>query len=138
MCGFVSGAGYPVTTKKQLEDSDLGPEFLKAIWSVDAEDIKDKSKGDALSKGVALAQGLWFTNTLHACTVFGAIHCAAWNNNFLTATEMWIWKSCSVGIAANPVIGFLTIRLSFQINETAFEKTKLGEAITSRYTAKIM
>ncbi|KAJ7865613.1 hypothetical protein B0H14DRAFT_2347869 [Mycena olivaceomarginata] len=61
MGGFVSAAGYPVTTKKQLEDSDLGPEFLKAIRSVDAEDIKDKSKGDALSKGVALAQGLWFT-----------------------------------------------------------------------------
>ncbi|KAJ7865614.1 hypothetical protein B0H14DRAFT_3442866 [Mycena olivaceomarginata] len=65
-----------------------------------------------------------------AGTVFGAIHCAAWNNDFLTAAEMWIWKSCSVGIAANPVVGFLAIRLSFQINETAFEKTKLGEAIT--------
>ncbi|KAJ7811850.1 hypothetical protein B0H13DRAFT_2472202 [Mycena leptocephala] len=29
--------------------------------NVDAEDIMDKSKGDALSKGLAMVQGLWFT-----------------------------------------------------------------------------
>jgi hypothetical protein len=60
MGGFVTSRGYPVTTKEQLEDPDLGPEYLQAIRSVDAE-IRDKSKGDALSKGVALAQSLWFT-----------------------------------------------------------------------------
>ncbi|KAJ7860428.1 hypothetical protein B0H14DRAFT_3446095 [Mycena olivaceomarginata] len=47
-------------TKQQLEDPVLGPGFLAAIRDVDAEDIMDKSKGDALSKGLALAQGLWF------------------------------------------------------------------------------
>jgi hypothetical protein len=60
MGGFASSTGYPVATK-QLEDPVLGPGFLAAIRDVDAEDIMDKSKGDALSKGLALAQGLWFT-----------------------------------------------------------------------------
>ncbi|KAF7369902.1 hypothetical protein MSAN_00619700 [Mycena sanguinolenta] len=57
MGGFVSSDGHPIVTREQLED----PEFLKAIRNVDEEDIKDRSKGDAFSKGVALLQGLWFT-----------------------------------------------------------------------------
>ncbi|KAJ7247534.1 hypothetical protein C8J57DRAFT_1080719 [Mycena rebaudengoi] len=61
MGGFISTAGYPVVTLEQLEDAALGSEFLKAIQNIEAVDIMDKSKGDALSKGVALAQGLWFT-----------------------------------------------------------------------------
>jgi hypothetical protein len=61
MGGFVSSTGYPVVNKKQLGDSELGPEFLAGIKNVDAEDIMDKSKGDALSKGLAMVQGLWFT-----------------------------------------------------------------------------
>ncbi|KAJ6449591.1 hypothetical protein C8R45DRAFT_884006 [Mycena sanguinolenta] len=60
MGGFVSSTGYPVVTKKQLEDPDLGSEFQVSIQNVSKEDIMDKSKGDALSKGVALLQGLWF------------------------------------------------------------------------------
>ncbi|KAF7369951.1 hypothetical protein MSAN_00624900 [Mycena sanguinolenta] len=60
MGGFVSSAGHPITTIKQLEDPDLGPKFQKAIRNVNEEDIKDRSKGDAFSKGVALLQGLWF------------------------------------------------------------------------------
>jgi hypothetical protein len=61
MGGFVSSTGYPVVTKKQLAESELGPKFLASIKNVDAEDIMDKSKGDALSKGLAMVQGLWFT-----------------------------------------------------------------------------
>ncbi|KAJ7704754.1 hypothetical protein B0H16DRAFT_1636932 [Mycena metata] len=61
MGGFVSSAGYPITTEEQLADPDLGPEFLKGIQNVDEEDIKDKSKGDALSKGVCTCARLWFT-----------------------------------------------------------------------------
>ncbi|KAJ7364218.1 hypothetical protein DFH08DRAFT_838636 [Mycena albidolilacea] len=56
MGGFVDSSGCPVTTRKQLDD----PEFLAGIQSIDAGDITDRSKGDALSKGLALAQGLWF------------------------------------------------------------------------------
>ncbi|KAJ7680150.1 hypothetical protein B0H17DRAFT_1232299 [Mycena rosella] len=61
MGGFVSQIGHPIATKKQIEDPLLGPEYLSAITKIDTEDIMDKSKGDALSKGVALVQGLWFT-----------------------------------------------------------------------------
>ncbi|KAJ7910778.1 hypothetical protein B0H13DRAFT_2485055 [Mycena leptocephala] len=220
MGGFVSSTGYPIATKKQLADPDLGPEFLTGIKNIDTEDIMDKSKGDALSKGLAMVQGLWFTTqclarvhqhlavtelevatlafavvnifiwwlwwnkpldvqrqivvgpaklpdalpitTVRAPqwhrflsaiggifpaykydplsstsvssfwslsmdelddiqgilpfvievlvgTVFGAIHCAAWNADFPTAVEMWMWRSCSSLIVAIPVILLLLI-----------------------------
>jgi hypothetical protein len=216
MGGFVSSSGYPIVTKKQLTDPELGAEFLAGIKNIDTEDIMDKSKGDALSKGLALAQGLWFTTQcvarvhqhlavtelevatlafavvnvfiwllwwdkpldvqrqvvigparlsdplpikpIHAPwavrvlsviggnsdedkydplsstsvssfwslpleelddlqgdslpfvietlvgTVFGAIHCAAWNTDFPTTVEMWMWRVCSSLIVAIPVI----------------------------------
>ncbi|KAF8193827.1 hypothetical protein K438DRAFT_1513959, partial [Mycena galopus ATCC 62051] len=57
MGGFVSSTGNPIASTKQLRDS---AEYQEVIRNINAEDILDKSKGDALSKGVALAQGLWF------------------------------------------------------------------------------
>ncbi|KAJ6533598.1 hypothetical protein B0H19DRAFT_965108 [Mycena capillaripes] len=58
MGGFVSRAGHhPITTPEQFQAIT---ESLTDIRAVDVEDIKDKSKGDAFSKGVALFQGLWF------------------------------------------------------------------------------
>jgi hypothetical protein len=57
MGGFVSRNGHHTIVKQQLEQH---PEYISAIQSVRVEDIRDKSKGDALSKGVALIQGLWF------------------------------------------------------------------------------
>ncbi|KAJ7919456.1 hypothetical protein B0H13DRAFT_244966 [Mycena leptocephala] len=36
------------------------PEYVTAIKNIKAGDIEDKSKGDTLSKGLALLQGLWF------------------------------------------------------------------------------
>ncbi|KAF8217237.1 hypothetical protein K438DRAFT_1558839, partial [Mycena galopus ATCC 62051] len=60
MGGFTSSMGHPIATKKQLEDPIIGLDLQKAIKDVDVDDIMDKSKGDALSKGIALAQGLWF------------------------------------------------------------------------------
>ncbi|KAJ7863526.1 hypothetical protein B0H14DRAFT_3444119 [Mycena olivaceomarginata] len=58
MGGFVSADGHhPIATEKQL---DLHPEYLAAMRSIREEDIKDKSKGDLLSKGLVLLQGLWF------------------------------------------------------------------------------
>ncbi|KAJ7811848.1 hypothetical protein B0H13DRAFT_2472195 [Mycena leptocephala] len=216
MGGFVSSSGYPVVTKKQFADPELGPEFLAGIKNTEAEDIMDKSKGDALSKGPAMVQGLWFTTQCLARmhqhlavtelevatlafavvnifiwllwwdkpldvqrqivvgpakaadaqpitvvrvsrldrflsaiggisddrkydpqsstsvlsfwslpggeldsiqsyytplgiealvgTVFGAIHCAAWNADFPTTVEMWMWRSCSSLIVAIPLI----------------------------------
>ncbi|KAF7375229.1 hypothetical protein MSAN_00409500 [Mycena sanguinolenta] len=58
MGGFVSKGGHhPITTPEQL---CLEPEYVAAIQSIEAEVIEDKSKGDSMSKGVALLQGLWF------------------------------------------------------------------------------
>jgi hypothetical protein len=36
-------------------------------------------------------------------TVFGAIHCAAWNAHFPSADEMLIWRSCSLVTVATPL-----------------------------------
>ncbi|KAJ7268290.1 hypothetical protein C8J57DRAFT_1067166 [Mycena rebaudengoi] len=246
MGGFVSCNGHhPVTTRRQLYDI---PEYLTDIRAVKVADIKDKSKGDALSKGVALIQGLWFTTqclarvhqhlpvtelevttlafavvnifiwllwwnkpldvqqpilvgpqennlsdggalyqvqpasitllvgssqkSLHeddkpwhadswngisgalggpykdykstsytsvpsfwstddildkslyplfieffAALVFGAIHCAAWNTDFPSAEEMWMWRSCALLVAALPVIFTLAVILSDLLGE---------------------
>ncbi|KAF7369953.1 hypothetical protein MSAN_00625100 [Mycena sanguinolenta] len=215
MGGFISMEGNPIATEEQLEDPDLGPKFQKAIRNVNEEDITDKSKGDTLSKGVALLQGLWFilqilarahqrlaitqlevatlafaivnifiwllwwnkpldvqrpiivgpptqpdaeTITLPVQlprlarirgaiggfpkgtykplssisvpsfwsievqpeydtwayillalvgTVFGAVHCAAWNVVFPTLVEMWIWRTFSMVIVALPGLSLL-------------------------------
>ncbi|KAJ6569571.1 hypothetical protein B0H19DRAFT_1136062 [Mycena capillaripes] len=221
MGGFVSQSGQPIATSKQLDDPLLGPKYLSAIKKVKVEDIWDKSKGDALSKGVALAQGLWFTTqclariyqnlpvtelevatlafavvniliwmlwwgkpynvqqpipigpdegselpgstlsllqlqqaanighsnlweryrffgafvgiyrynpkfstsvpafwsridvkaSTHSVTIqcfvgilFGAIHCAAWNSQFPSADEMWMWRICSLCVALIPLL----------------------------------
>ncbi|KAF8135897.1 hypothetical protein K438DRAFT_1947316 [Mycena galopus ATCC 62051] len=235
MGGFVSSTGYPIVTGIQLNDPHLGPEFLKGIQNIRAEDITYKSKGDALSKGVALAQGLWFCTqclarvhqhltvtelevstlafavvnifiwllwwekpldvqqplvvgppmpaqsinsyslsvwycfvsgivghakddneydplsstsvpllwslptdyklqygsmgiTALAGSVFGAINCTAWNTDFPTTAEKWIWRSCSLMIAAIPVVMFLAL-LSLNVHDAAFDEKRLGNAI---------
>ncbi|KAJ6565580.1 hypothetical protein DFH09DRAFT_984336, partial [Mycena vulgaris] len=60
MGGFVSRSGNPITTLDQLDDPVLGEQYEKAICNVKVGYIKGRGKGDALSKGVALTQGLWF------------------------------------------------------------------------------
>ncbi|KAJ7496503.1 hypothetical protein FB451DRAFT_1207927 [Mycena latifolia] len=61
MGGFVSRVGnHPITTIHQLQDPLFGAEYLAAIRTTDVEDIMDKSKGDAFSKGIAFLQALWF------------------------------------------------------------------------------
>ncbi|KAJ7127658.1 hypothetical protein C8R44DRAFT_616196, partial [Mycena epipterygia] len=57
MGGFVSRVGHhPIVTKKQLKNPDYGLD----IQRVEVDAIMNGSKGDALSKGIALSQGLWF------------------------------------------------------------------------------
>ncbi|KAJ7751673.1 hypothetical protein B0H16DRAFT_1840077 [Mycena metata] len=48
MGGFVSEERHPVSSIKQL------PAYVSAIRKIKKADIEDKSKGDALSKGVAI------------------------------------------------------------------------------------
>ncbi|KAJ6523047.1 hypothetical protein B0H19DRAFT_1202211 [Mycena capillaripes] len=55
MGGFVTHGNHPIVEQYQLNV------YASAIQEIRVEAaIKDKSKGDALSKGVALFQGLWF------------------------------------------------------------------------------
>ncbi|KAJ7031886.1 hypothetical protein C8F04DRAFT_959763 [Mycena alexandri] len=54
MGGFVSQEGRPISDVNQL------PAYISAIQNVKEADMTDRSKGDGLSKAVALAQGLWF------------------------------------------------------------------------------
>ncbi|KAJ6542941.1 hypothetical protein B0H19DRAFT_886717, partial [Mycena capillaripes] len=67
MGGFVSrvgnsdGKGDPIATRGQLQISAHAVDYISDIQKTNKDDIMDKSKGDAFSKGVALAQGLWFT-----------------------------------------------------------------------------
>ncbi|KAJ6565527.1 hypothetical protein DFH09DRAFT_1473600 [Mycena vulgaris] len=213
MGGFVSQIGHPIATFEQLGDPVLGPAYLSAICKVKVADITARSKGDTLSKGVALTQGLWFitqslarihqhlpVTELEVATlafaivnvfiwgiwwkkpldveqpirigpaessnpgpapplihfgwvdrftgavtgdypedynpmlstsvpsfwsmestfndgtprallvecfigsIFGAIHCAAWNTNFPSTDEMWMWKVSSLMVTANPSV----------------------------------
>ncbi|KAJ7038371.1 hypothetical protein C8F04DRAFT_359737 [Mycena alexandri] len=55
MGGFITEDGHPTADFRRL------PEFIPAIRSIKEADMTDKSKGDALSKGLAITQGLWFT-----------------------------------------------------------------------------
>lgn len=41
-------------------------------------------------------------------SIFGSIHCAAWNALFPSMAEMWIWRISSVFIAAWPVLATLS------------------------------
>ncbi|KAF7369972.1 hypothetical protein MSAN_00627100 [Mycena sanguinolenta] len=183
MGGFVSPTGHPIATKEQLghpiaskeqlEDPDVDSELQRAIQKVNDKEIKDKSKGDALSKGVALLQGLWpptqpdtvetvtfpFTKSSlwerfwHAIagyskdeyqplssvsvpsfwsmanndneatillilvgTLFGAIHCAAWNAVFPTPAEMWIWRTSALVIIAVPVLTLLIVLMEMALS----------------------
>ncbi|KAF8194263.1 hypothetical protein K438DRAFT_1719594 [Mycena galopus ATCC 62051] len=58
MGGFASADGHhPIVTQEQLDEH---PEYLTTIRSIGEGFIEDKSKGDAVSKGLALLQGGWF------------------------------------------------------------------------------
>ncbi|KAJ7105964.1 hypothetical protein C8R44DRAFT_886405 [Mycena epipterygia] len=244
MGGFVSRNGHPIVTIKQLTEN---AEYMSAIHDVKDKDIKDKSKGDAFTKGIALLQGLWFTTQCLArmhqhlsitqlevatlafavvnvliwalwwakpldvgepilvegldeqafpteptveldeaeptipvldlvdrffgiihgnyspylpisstsvpsfwaiyweeasgydfnipfyieClvgTVFGAIHCAAWNADFPSTIEMWMWRSCSLMVAAIPAALGSVFALGPSVKGTVINNT-LGTVI---------
>ncbi|KAF5315982.1 hypothetical protein D9758_018366 [Tetrapyrgos nigripes] len=56
MGGFVTRQDHhPITSPSQLTK-----EILREIRAAKVQDIEDKSKGDAVSKGLALLQTSWF------------------------------------------------------------------------------
>jgi hypothetical protein len=61
MGGFVArGSQHPIAKLEQLEDPLRGPQYIADIQAIDVAHIMDRSKGDALSKGVAVLQSFWF------------------------------------------------------------------------------
>lgn len=61
--------------------------------------------------------------------VFGASHCGAWNVNFSTVEERWMWRSCSLVIGVIPAFFLLGTLLLFMIDETLVERTLIGRAV---------
>ncbi|KAJ7130499.1 hypothetical protein C8R44DRAFT_872292 [Mycena epipterygia] len=56
-------------------------------------------------------------------TIFGVIHCVAWNADFPSTIEMWMWRACSLMVAVTPVfIGFVTA-LGISVHGTVIEDT---------------
>ncbi|KAJ6565610.1 hypothetical protein DFH09DRAFT_984356 [Mycena vulgaris] len=246
MGGFVSQGGHPITTMAQLEDPVLGEQYQKAICAVKADYIMGRGKGDALSKGVALTQGLWFITQclarvhqhLHVTelevatlafaiinifiwliwwkkpldveqpihigpveepsepvlapqpvnldwedrlgvtgavvgdysgcnydpmestsvpafwsmekhgqngtgrafltecfvgSIFGAIHCAAWNSDFPSTDEMWMWRACSLMVTVYPLIFPVALFTLVVIFESDLSGTISSLALISIY-----
>ncbi|KAJ7572520.1 hypothetical protein C8J56DRAFT_1175015 [Mycena floridula] len=117
--GFVSHGGY--TTLSQIRgESDIALAYLRDISSVNEEDIKDKSKGDALSKGLALLQVLWFiaqciarqiqrlpNTTLEIATIaFAALNIFIWI----------LWWNKPLGVERPLIIGPHDIREMFGVS----------------------
>ncbi|KAJ7136914.1 hypothetical protein C8R44DRAFT_607810, partial [Mycena epipterygia] len=103
MGGFVSRNGHhPIASIERLRDPLLGEDYISAIQQVKEVEITEKSKGDALSKGVALAQGLWFatqclaraTQHLPVTEIEVATLAFAVVNIFIWA--LWWWKPLDV------------------------------------------
>jgi nitrate reductase NapE component len=46
---------------------------------------------------------LWVIIESLVGTIFGVIHCAVWKADFPSASEMWMWRSCSVAVAVIPL-----------------------------------
>ncbi|KAJ7639555.1 hypothetical protein FB45DRAFT_1135220 [Roridomyces roridus] len=105
MGGFVDPSGCVVVTKERLEDKEM----LKAIQSIDAEDIMDKSKGDAFSKGVALTQGLWFTTQclarVHQHLVVTQLEFATMAFAVMNVFTWILWWNKPLGVEQQIVVG---------------------------------
>jgi hypothetical protein len=64
---------------------------VSSFWSLPAKEL-DNTQDKILPLAIEALVG----------TVFGAIHCAAWNTDFPTTAETWLWRSCSSIIVAIP------------------------------------
>jgi hypothetical protein len=78
---------------------------VSSFWSLPLEELDD-IQGRFTPLGIEALVG----------TVFGAIHCAAWNADFPSTVEMWIWRSCSSLIVAIPAVFVLLVVLIAIIN----------------------
>jgi hypothetical protein len=75
------------------EYDPLSSTSVSYFWSLPADELDNIQGYDAPLAIEALVG-----------TVFGVIHCAAWNADFPTTAEMWMWRACSSVIVAIPVV----------------------------------
>ena len=64
------------------------------------------SESDGLSRRILTWVITLFLLTM--LTVFGAIHCLAWNSPFPTHTERILWRVCAPIVTVAPVVVYLT------------------------------
>ncbi|KAJ7199244.1 hypothetical protein GGX14DRAFT_545128 [Mycena pura] len=57
-------------------------------------------------------------------SVFGAIHCAAWNASFPSSDEKWMWRSCAVLVTAIPQLPLILVGIFLTMDSDT-----LGEVV---------
>jgi hypothetical protein len=72
---------------------------------------------------------LW---TAFGSTVFGALHCLAWNYHFPTLAEHLLWRICSILMAALPIL-FIPLIVAWreQNSSDEFKKGSRGRKVTA-------
>ncbi|KAJ7257617.1 hypothetical protein C8J57DRAFT_1647267 [Mycena rebaudengoi] len=63
-------------------------------------------------------------------TIFDAIHCAAWNADFASTVEMWMWRSCTLLVTEIPRI----VPLSYTVGHSGLFE---DDAVLQRLLAVI-
>jgi hypothetical protein len=99
------------------EYDPLSSTSIPSFWSLSASEVNN-IQGRFLPFAIEGLVG----------TVFGAIHCAAWNADFPTTAERWMWRSCSSMIVAIPAVIVLIGVLSAI---TDVDESQLGDAMTT-------
>ncbi|KAJ6573038.1 hypothetical protein DFH09DRAFT_916169, partial [Mycena vulgaris] len=70
-------------------------------------------------------------------SIFGAIHCAAWNTNFPSTDEKWMWRACSLMVTAIPVLVAAFFVLDFTM-ENDMITTILGAILAAAIPSYII
>ncbi|KAJ7309334.1 hypothetical protein DFH08DRAFT_1050020 [Mycena albidolilacea] len=102
----------PLLSRYELDDP--GASLLPGLKTPGAK----LWNADASEQGVNFDDGSFLMGCFVG-TVFGGIHCAGWNGDFPSTLEMRMWRSCSVLVAADPVIFVLTMRFSGAVSGSA-------------------
>ena len=77
-------------------------------------------------------EGLFMIMLAISTVLFGLIHCGAWNYQFPSAEERWIWRSCAVfGVLLPLAVTLLTLPLSRKIRRFETEISSMKATFRS-------
>ncbi|KAJ7145176.1 hypothetical protein C8R43DRAFT_953608 [Mycena crocata] len=109
MGGFVSPDGHPIATKTQLDHPLVGAAYSSAIQAVKVQEILGRSKGDTLSKAIALVQTLWFVAQylarIHQGLVITEIEVATLGFAMVNVFIWLLWWSKPLDVCLPIVVG---------------------------------